>query len=329
MKRAIEARWYADAPAPAVLRPFAALYGFVAAQRRARLLRTAVRVDVPVIVVGNITVGGTGKTPLTIWLVEHLRAWGWRPGVVSRGYGARPPRYPHAVTSDSDPALCGDEPLLIARRSGAPVMIDPDRVAAARALVESRDVDIIVADDGLQHYRLARDLEIGVVDGARGLGNRALLPAGPLREPPARLHELDLVVVNGPGWDAESLRPLRMHLRVQRVVPLVGGEARPLDAFRGQVVHAVAGIGHPPRFFAVLRAAGIEVREHAFPDHHRYDPAELDFGDALPLLMTEKDAVKCAAFARLHWWSVPVDVVLAPEDAQRVQESAARLRNRR
>jgi tetraacyldisaccharide 4'-kinase len=201
-------------------------------------------------------------------------------------------------------------------------------VAAARALAARGDDDVDVADDGLQHYRLARDLEIGVVDGARGLGNGALLPAGPLREPPARLRELDLVVINGDGWDDTTLHPLRMHLHARRAVRLDGGEAKSVDSFRGQTVHAVAGIGHPPRFFATLRAAGIDVREHAFADHHRFTAGDLAFGDALPLLMTEKDAVKCTAFAQPHWWSVPVDAQLTAADTRRVQESVARLRNR-
>ncbi len=329
MKAALEARWYADAPAPLALRPLAALYGWIAGRRRVRLQQAAVRLDVPVIVVGNIAVGGTGKTPLTIWLVERLREWGWRPGVVSRGYGGRAPQYPYAVTSASDPAHTGDEPLLIARRCGCPVVVDPDRVAAARALIARGDVDIVVADDGLQHYRLARDLEIGVVDGARGLGNRTLLPAGPLREPPARLRELDMVVVNGDGWDDPALRPLRMQLQAHRAVQLHGGAVRPLQSFAGREVHAVAGIGHPPRFFATLRAAGLDVREHAFADHHRFSVADLAFDDALPVLMTEKDAVKCAAFAQAHWWTVPVDAVVAAPDTLRVQESAARLRKPR
>jgi tetraacyldisaccharide 4'-kinase len=326
---ALQARWYADAPAPLLLRPLAALYALIATRRRARLQQAAVHVELPVIVVGNIAVGGTGKTPVTIWLIERLRAWGWRPGVVGRGYGGRAPRYPYAVTTESDPAHCGDEPLLIARRSGCPVVVDPDRVAAARALTARGDVDIIVADDGLQHYRLARDLEIGVVDGVRGLGNRALLPAGPLREPATRLQELDLVVVNGAGWNEPLLRPLHMELQATRSLSMAGDATRPLQDFRAQSVHAVAGIGHPPRFFATLRAAGIDVREHPFADHHRFTAADLDFGDALPVLMTEKDAVKCARFAQPHWWAVPVDAVLSAADTLRVQESVARLRKER
>ncbi len=295
-------------------------------RRRQRLRHTAEALPVPVIVVGNIAVGGTGKTPFVIWLVERLREWGWRPGVISRGYGGSAPQYPFAVCADSDPSHCGDEPLLIARRCECPVVVAPDRVAAARALLAQSAVDVIVADDGLQHYRLGRDLEICLVDGARGLGNAALLPAGPLREPPQRLREVDLVVANGPGWDDAALRPLRMQLHSEQAHNLLSGAAQPLAAFRGRRVHAVAGIGRPARFFEMLRAAGIDAIEHPFADHHAYVPAELAFGDALPVLMTEKDAVKCGAFAAPAWWAVPVCAQLDPVDAARVQESTARLR---
>ena len=325
----LQASWYTDGPAPAVLRPLATLYGSLASARRRRLQARAQHVDAPVIVVGNIAVGGTGKTPLVIWLVEQLRAWGWRPGVVSRGYGARPPRLPCEGLPESDPAECGDEPVLVAQRSGVPVVIAPDRVAACRTLLAHGNVDIIVSDDGLQHYRLARDLEIGVVDGARGLGNGALLPAGPLREPPARLRELDLVVVNGDGWSEPGLPLLRMRLQADLLRKLAGEERSDLVAFAGQRVHAVAGIGHPPRFFATLRAADIEVIEHAFADHHRYRPQDLHFGDALPVLMTEKDAVKCRPFAQAHWWTLPVSAAFDAADADRVQESVALLRTMR
>ncbi|MEQ1438628.1 tetraacyldisaccharide 4'-kinase [Fontimonas sp. SYSU GA230001] len=329
MQAWLQARWYASAAPPAGLLPLSWLYGVLSARRRQRLTRDAARLPVPVIVVGNITVGGTGKTPFVIWLVERLREWGFTPGVVSRGYGGRAPGYPFRVVADGDPAHSGDEPLLIARRCGCPVMVDPDRRAAAAALVAGGAVDVIVADDGLQHYRLARDLEICVIDGPRGLGNGALLPAGPLREPPARLHEVDLIVVNGEGWNDAALRPLRMRLGGDRVWSLAGGTERTLGSFAGQAVHAVAGIGHPPRFFAALRAAGLLVIEHAFADHHRYRATDLAFADELPVLMTEKDAVKCLRFARSGWWALAVDAHLASLDAARVQESAARLRTHR
>lgn len=327
MRSWLQARWYSSQPPPLALRPLAEWYRAVSGARRRRLTRRAQSLPVPVIVVGNIAVGGTGKTPFVIWLIERLRSWGFRPGIVSRGYGGRAPAYPYPVTSDSDPSHSGDEPLLLARRCACPVVVAPDRVAAARTLLASHDVDVVVADDGLQHYRLARDLEICVVDGARGLGNGALLPAGPLRESPQRLHEANLVVVNGPGWDDPSLRPLRMQLALCEVRALRGDAAEPLSAFRHRRVHAVAGIGNPERFFSALREERIEAVPHAFADHHVYAQADLDFAEPLPVLMTEKDAVKCAAFAAPHWWAVPVAARLSPLDEARVQESVLRLKD--
>ncbi len=324
MKRWLEARWYQASSPPLLLRPLAALYGRVSAAHK-RKARTQVQ-PVPVIVVGNISVGGTGKTPFVIWLVELLRAQGWRPGVISRGYGGRAPHYPYAVDANSNPAHSGDEPLLIAQRCGCPVVVAPARCAAAELLLRNADVDVIVADDGLQHYALGRDLEICIVDGTRGLGNGALLPAGPLREPVSRLREVDLVVVNGQGWGDAALEPLRMHLQAVNAQALGDGTQRPLRDFAGQRVHAVAGIGHPPRFFETLRASGVQVIEHAFADHHAYTAGELQFEDGLPVLMTEKDAVKCKRFAAADWWAVPVVAELSAADTARVQESIISLR---
>lgn len=323
----LQRRWYGQTPI-AWLQPLAAVYGRIAQRRRARLQAQAPHLPLPVIVVGNISVGGTGKTPLVIALVERLHAWGWRPGVVSRGYGARAPHYPYAVRADSDAAHCGDEPLLIVQRCDVPLMVAPDRVAAARQLIDSGEVDILIADDGLQHYRLARDVEIGVVDGARGLGNRALLPSGPLREPPSRLRELDLVVVNGGHWREPGLLPgaqlFDMQLALGEARPLAGGAPRALHEFAGRRVHAVAGIGHPPRFFAALRAQGLQVQEHAFADHHRFRPEDLAFADDAPVLMTEKDAVKCRAFADARLWSVPVSARLDAAFDARMRECLSR-----
>lgn len=307
LARRLERRWYSGQPAPWLLRPLAALYGWISACRRTWLQARAVRLPVPVIVVGNISVGGTGKTPLVVWLVAQLRARGLRPGVVSRGYGGRAPQYPLRVTAQTPVAQAGDEPLLIVQRTGVPLCVAPDRVAAAWQLLREGEVDVLVSDDGLQHHRLARDLEICVVDGARGLGNGALLPAGPLREPPQRLASVGLVLVNGPGWQPASGPCHRFHLRAGPAQPLGAGAPRPLADFRGQAVHAVAGIGSPARFFTLLREGGLELVEHPFPDHHAYRAADLDFGDMRPVLMTEKDAVKCRAFARPHFYHVPVD----------------------
>jgi tetraacyldisaccharide 4'-kinase len=266
----------------------------------------AVSVGVPVIVVGNITAGGSGKTPLVVAIVERLRAAGRTPGVATRGYGRDDPGTPRWVDARSDPALCGDEPVLVARRTGAKVRADRDRVAAARALVEA-GCDVIVCDDGLQHYRLARDVEIEVIDARRGHGNGRLLPAGPLREPGSRAAACDFHVLNDPAGDTEpAFGQWRMLLRTGDALPLLGGRPVPLQAFAGRRVHAVAGIGDPERFFATLRALGIAVVPHAFPDHHRYTAEDFEFGSDLPVLMTEKDAVKCAAFAGEQHYLVPV-----------------------
>lgn len=285
------------------------MFAGVVALRR-KLLRVGVlrsyRVAAPVIVVGNVSVGGTGKTPLTIALVRQLRQAGWHPGVASRGYGRDNEARATWVEAGTASNVGGDEPVLIARRTGAPVRVDRDRVAAARALIEA-GCDVVVCDDGLQHYRLQRDLEIEVIDGARRYGNGRLLPAGPLREPAARAQACDFRVVNGgePGFGEWA-----MHLRADSAMPMRGGRAQPLSSFGGHRVHAVAGIGNPQRFFDMLRALGIGVVPHAFVDHHRYEARDLSFGSELPVLMTEKDAVKCAPLATDWHYSVAVDAEL-------------------
>ena len=314
------AHWYGDAPVPVHHRVLAALYGALAALRRwlyRRGVLRAHRVGVPVIVVGNITAGGTGKTPFAIALVKRLRMAGRKPGVASRGYGRRDERTARWVDPEDDAALVGDEPLLVARQTGVKVRVDRDRVAAARALVEA-GCDVIVCDDGLQHYRLARDVEVEIVDGRRRYGNARLLPAGPLREPPARGKACDFRVVNLAGGEtATSAHPAEpgfgewpMRLRAGEARPLLGGRSKALSAFAGQRVHAVAGIGHPQRFFTMLREAGIAVVPHAFPDHHAYEAEDFRFGSDLPVLMTEKDAVKCQALAGERFHAVPVEAEL-------------------
>jgi tetraacyldisaccharide 4'-kinase len=274
---------------------------------------------VPVIVVGNIVVGGAGKTPLVIALIEALRQRGWKPGVVARGYDGSA-NSPRLLDAQPDPTVVGDEPALIRVQTGAAVAIGADRVAAARLLL-AEGVDVIVADDGLQHYALARDVEVCVIDGVRRLGNGHLLPAGPLREPETRLHEVDFVVCNG-GEPRAGEIPMRLAL-ASAISIAHPGRRMPLARFSGQHVHAVAGIGHPARFFDALRAQGIEPIEHPFPDHHRHAVSDFDFGDDHPVLMTEKDAVKCATFTREHWWRVPVTPELP---ATFFDDAAARLR---
>ena len=296
--------WYRQNLLSWCLLPFAAVFCVAAGLRRLAYRRgwkTVHRLDVPVVVVGNITVGGTGKTPFLIWLVEVLRAAGYSPGIVSRGYGGRDTRQPMAVTTDSDPGAVGDEPVLLAQRCECPVVACHDRVAAARQLLHWHRCNIVLSDDGLQHYALGRDVEIAIVDASRRFGNGFCLPAGPLREPRRRLASVDLVIHHG----AENGHAPRMLLEPECVVPLVeGGEPVQLQAFRGRKVHAVAGIGYPKRFFSLLARYGISVAEHPFRDHYPYAAGELTFGDNLPVLMTEKDAVKYRASADENHWFV-------------------------
>jgi len=310
VKERLLQNWYrADWQPPLALRLPAHLFRRLAALRRQAYARGWLRVyraPLPVIVVGNITVGGSGKTPLVIWLVETLRQAGLRAGVVSRGYGGRARQWPQAVEPHSDPVLVGDEPVLIAHRTACPVMVAPDRGAAIRALLAHHELDVIVADDGLQHYAMARDLEIAVIDGQHRLGNGWCLPAGPLREPAARLATVDWVVNNGgPAETGEYL----MRLEMAQAINLRSGRQRPLRDFGP--VHAVAGIGHPQRFFAQLHQQGLRLTPHPFADHHRYTAQELALDGEV--LMTEKDAVKCRHFAHERLWYVPVQARLEPE----------------
>ena len=314
-----------------ILLPLSWLFGALVACRRAAyrlgLLRR-VRVGRPVVVIGNVTVGGTGKTPFTIWLATRLQAKGVRVGIVLRGYGGTSSHWPRDVSGDSAPEEVGDEAVLLARRTGAIVVAGPDRVAAARRAIE-RGAEIVLSDDGLQHYRLARDREIVVIDGRRGVGNRRLLPAGPLREPVSRLTQADLRVVSWRDGSARPLTPvpatIQVWARLSEAWALVGGETRPVATFKGSRVHAVAAIGHPQQFFAALEQLGIQVAPHALPDHARLTAADISFPDALPVLMTEKDAVKSRAIADQRHWAVRMDVMVTEQDAAAVQAMLDRL----
>jgi tetraacyldisaccharide 4'-kinase len=317
---ALQCSWYAKRPW-LWLWPFAGVYGGIVGLRRGayrRGWRASVHPGVPVLVVGNITVGGSGKTPLTLELAARLAGRGRRVGIVARGYGGRSAHYPLAVTAATPAATAGDEPVLLARRGAAAVAVDPNRARATCWLVEHRGVDFVIADDGLQHYPLARDAEIAVMDARRGPGNGYLLPAGPLREPVSRLAAVDLILVLGPDRDFWLTPGALRRLDGQN-------NSRMLGAFTGATVHAVAGIGDPARFFAMLRGFAIDIIEHAMPDHHAYTAADLDFGDDYPVLMTEKDAVKCVEFADPRHWVVPVALAFAPAVEARVETLQDRL----
>lgn len=322
----LQASWYGTRGAPPWTYPLAWLYGALTALRRVLYrigwLRST-KLPVPVVVVGNLTAGGTGKTPLTLALVDALTARGWRPGVVSRGYGGTQ-REPALLDDRPDPARYGDEPCLI-RASGVPVAVGRDRPAAAALLLHA-GCNVVIADDGLQHYALARDVEICVVDGVRRFGNGRLLPAGPLREPLSRLRLVDFRVCNGEAGEGEYA----MRLEGGMAVSLTDGVTRPLSDFGGQTVHAVAAIGHPERFFESLRTQGLTVIGHAFADHHAFVPQDLAVAGDAPLLMTDKDAIKCHSFAQAGWWRVPVRAVLDDDFivalCRRLDETAGRSR---
>ena len=295
-------RWYGPKRLGTyLLMPLSGLFCVLSWLRRQSLQRQQVHHPVPVIVVGNITVGGTGKTPLVIWLVQQLQQAGLKPGVVSRGFGSRGKA--GIVAADDNPTEVGDEPLLIVQRTGVPLCVNRDRNQAVSTLLSQYHCDVIIADDGLQHYRLGRDLEIAVVDGQRRFGNGWCLPAGPLREPIKRLQQCDYVIING-----ES-----MQLQGDTLLPLDSDRsAMSLHQLQGQTVHVVTGIGNPQRFIQTLQQAGLKPVLHAYPDHHAFSGVELRFADDLPILMTEKDAVKCRRFATPHCWYLPVNAMLEP-----------------
>ena len=328
-EQGINRLWYRPAWrwAAWLLGPLAGLFALLAGLRRmayrAGLLRRR-HPGVPVIVVGNLTVGGSGKTPFVIWLAQQLSQRGRKVGIVSRGYGGCAST-PSVLPPQADPAIYGDEPVMIQATTGLPVAVAAVRSQAALLLIERDSVDVIVCDDGLHHYALQRDFEIAVVDGQRGFGNGWLLPAGPLREPRSRLRSVDAVVLRDPGAGVPGLGELasdivEMRLMLGGLRPLLADttELTDIAQWRGRTVHAVAGIGMPERFFAALRAAGLAVLESAAADHHRWSARELDFGDGLPVLMTGKDAVKCRGFAQPHWYSVDLRAEIPPAQAERL-----------
>lgn len=321
--------WSGESPLWRLLLPLSWLYGLVSGLIRLSYKlgwRKAWRSPVPVVVVGNLTAGGNGKTPVVIWLVEQLQRQGIRVGVVSRGYGGKAERYPLLLTAQTTTAQAGDEPVLIFQRTGAPVAVSPIRVDAVKALLAAHDLQLIVTDDGLQHYRLARDKEIVVIDGVRRFGNGWWLPAGPMRERASRLDSVDARIVNG----GEALSgEIPMHLKPGDAINLLTGERRPVSTLQNVV--AMAGIGHPPRFFATLNDCGAHpVRTVALADHQALVEADVLalVNPDQTLIMTEKDAVKCRRFAHENWWYLPVDAVLSGDRAQTLLQELITLARR-
>lgn len=310
-----------------VLWPLSLLFKWISQRRRNQFSsgdKLSYRARLPVMVVGNITAGGNGKTPVVIWLVETLLELGFKPGVVSRGYGGKAAEYPFVVQSDSKPAESGDEPLLIKRRTGVSVVVDPVRSQAVKAL-EAQGVDIIVTDDGLQHYALQRDIEFIVIDGKRRFGNQQFIPFGPLREGLDRLKQVDFLITNGGNAQGNEIS---MSLKPSLAVNLKTGEKKSVTEL-SQLV-AFAGIGHPPRFFQTLNDLGAQVvKTQGFADHKDFDQSELNelAKQGHNLIMTEKDAVKCHQFAQDNWWYLPVSANISEESTQRIIQKIIKVKS--
>jgi len=298
MSNYLQSLWYGRSPLRFALAPISLLFCSVVKIRRLAYYYNILKnqqVPVPVIIIGNITVGGTGKTPLVIWLAQFLKQQGFQPAIVSRGYGGKAQHWPQQVRADSDPNVVGDEPILLAKHSECPVAVAPQRILAIQALLKKYACDVIISDDGLQHYALQRDIEIAVIDDILRYGNGYCLPAGPLREPMNRLEEIDFLVTKGAALQGEVSMQYDIgdlhNVKYDHIT-------QPLSQLRGQTVHAVAGIGHPDRFFNRLRDKGLKLQCHPFPDHHQYTWEDIEFKDDFPIIMTEKDAVKCRYIVR-------------------------------
>ena len=325
LSQALNTLWYGKSPVRWLLWPASLAYLGLARLRRAAYERgtlAAVELPVPVIVVGNVSVGGTGKTPFIIWLSAQLKARGLRVGILTRGYRGGAADWPRLVTGETPAAEVGDEAVLLARRTECPVAAGPDRIAAARLLLDAGGLDVLLSDDGLQHYRLARRFEIAVVDGVRGMGNGLCLPAGPLREPEERLRSVDAIVVNGGKWGHAGV--FRAEAVVTQVYRVTDRTARTLESFKKEQVHAVAGIGNPQRFFDLLSDAGLDVTPHPLEDHADLAPEDLTFEEPGAVLVTEKDAVKCEGFAHPDVWCVAVDLNLDADQTARLMRLVVR-----
>ncbi len=311
--KSLEHYWNSINPVSILLLPLTAIFCLLAVTRKLlyqNKILSSYKAPVPVVIVGNISVGGTGKTPLIIELVSQLQSKGYKPAVISRGYGGQAESWPQIVNADSDPRQLGDEPCLIVQKTGCPVVVGANRQQDIRMILSEFECDIVLSDDGMQHYALQRDAEIAVIDAQRLFGNGLCLPSGPLRELKTRLKQVDLVLYNG-----ETEQALSYTMQAHSCETIVSGQKQKvtLQDLSGKKVHAIAGIGNPARFFTLLESFGIEVIPHAFSDHHYYNKSELLFDDDYPVLMTEKDAVKCHRFALENWWAVPVTIELTTQ----------------
>lgn len=311
MQRWLEDIWYNNGVGKFFLLPLTPVYCALNTIQRWKSRNYHPKLPCKIIVVGNITVGGTGKTPLVIHLVNLLKEAGYKPAIITRGYGGKATTWPQSVTAESDPRLVGDEAVLMATRTQAPVYAGADRLLSVSKLCQEHDCDVVISDDGMQHYKLPRDILITVIDGSRLLGNGWCLPAGPLRERKQRLASSDILVVNGDieddSFDDRIISPwFGMALKGQMLSQLNSSQEISVKDFKTRKVHAVTGIGNPNRFFKVLEQLGFQIRQHSFPDHHDFSAEDLQFDDDLPVVMTEKDAVKCMNFAEDHYWCLPV-----------------------
>ncbi len=308
----LERTWYGKTGLTAILRPFSWIF-IVLSKLRLLLFKLSIlqsqKMSVPVIIVGNITVGGTGKTPLVIWIANYLKSAGFKPGIISRGYGGKAKKWPQQVRPDADPYIVGDEAVVIARQTKCPMAVGPNRLDDINALLKYSDIDIVISDDGLQHYALQRDVEIVVIDGIRRWGNGHCLPAGPLRESPTRINDVDFRITNGIAAQGEYA----MKYTGDTVINMSTHEKRPVSDFKDMTVEAIAGIGNPDRFFNYLRTCGIRLNARSFPDHHHFESHDLGYNGDQIVLMTEKDAVKCLRLANEKWWYLPISASLPDE----------------
>ena len=319
----LENSWYRKSNWLFLLWPISLITRFMSSRKRKRYLMGALKAwkpDIPIIVVGNIVIGGTGKTPLVIWLAKSLLKLGYKPGIVSRGYGGRAKQYPLLVNSTTPVTDSGDEPYIIATNTNCPVVVSPNRVQAAKKLVTDTDCDVIISDDGMQHYQLDRDIEIAVFDGLRGAGNKLCLPAGPLRESLNRVEDVDFIVSSSKPLDDLSIKEdYVMEYRPIKWIRISDDESfEPENWPLTRAVHAVAGIGNPSKFYNLLRSLGLQPIEHSFPDHYQFNKADLTFNDQLPIVMTEKDSVRCKAIDVKNIWYLKVEADIPDEFAEKI-----------